>query len=95
MIQTEKGLLFVAMNRIESPFTPETITAALREEGLRITRTRRGIVQALFDSGRPMTLQEIQTAASEAQAQRAFGDIQLRPPEQARSEAAVAKARLL
>ena len=64
MIQTEKRLLFVAMNRIESPFTPETITAALREEGLRITRTRRGIVQALFDSGRPMTLQEIQTAAS-------------------------------
>jgi Fe2+ or Zn2+ uptake regulation protein len=64
LIQTGKGLLFVEMNRIESPFTPESITAALREEGLRITRNRRGIVQALFDSGRPMTLQEIQMAAS-------------------------------
>jgi len=52
------------MDRIEPAFTPESVTEVLRREGLRITRNRRGIVQALFQSGRPMSLQEIQSEAS-------------------------------
>jgi len=52
------------MNRTEAAFTPESVTEILRREGLRITRNRRGILQALFESGRPMRLQEIQSAAS-------------------------------
>lgn len=52
------------MNRSEPAFTPESVSEVLRREGLRITRNRRGIVQALFKSGRPMSLQEIQEAAS-------------------------------
>ena len=52
------------MNRTEPAFTPESVSEVLRREGLRITRNRRGIVQALFKSGRPMSLQEIQEAAS-------------------------------
>jgi Fe2+ or Zn2+ uptake regulation protein len=52
------------MNRTEAAFTPESVTEILRREGLRITRNRRGILQALFESGRPMSLQEIQSAAS-------------------------------
>jgi Fe2+ or Zn2+ uptake regulation protein len=52
------------MNRAEAAFTPESVTEILRREGLRITRNRRGILQALFESGRPMSLQEIQSAAS-------------------------------
>ena len=52
------------MNRTEAAFTPESVTELLRREGLRITRNRRGILQALFESGRPMSLQEIQSAAS-------------------------------
>ena len=45
------------MNRTEAAFTPESVTEILRREGLRITRNRRGILQALFESGRPMSLQ--------------------------------------
>lgn len=52
------------MNRIEAAFTPESVTEILRREGLRITRNRRGILHALFESGKPMSLQEIQSAAS-------------------------------
>jgi Fe2+ or Zn2+ uptake regulation protein len=52
------------MNRTEAAFTPESVTEILRREGLRITRNRRGILQALFESARPMSLQEIQSAAS-------------------------------
>jgi Fur family ferric uptake transcriptional regulator len=52
------------MNRTEAAFTPESVTEILRREGLRITRNRRGILQALFKSGQPMSLQEIQSAAS-------------------------------
>ncbi|MFM8716113.1 MAG: Fur family transcriptional regulator, partial [Spartobacteria bacterium] len=52
------------MNRTEAAFTPESVTDILRREGLRITRNRRGILQALFESGQPMSLQEIQSAAS-------------------------------
>jgi Fe2+ or Zn2+ uptake regulation protein len=52
------------MKRTEAAFTPESVTNILRREGLRITRNRRGIIQALFESTRPMSLQEIQAAAS-------------------------------
>jgi Fe2+ or Zn2+ uptake regulation protein len=52
------------MNRSDFTFTPESVTEALRREGLRITRNRRCILQALFESVRPMSLQEIQSAAS-------------------------------
>jgi Fe2+ or Zn2+ uptake regulation protein len=44
-------------------FTVEGVLALLRGRGLRITRSRRGIMLALFKASRPLSLQEIQTQA--------------------------------
>lgn len=44
-------------------FNAEGILAALRSRGLRITRSRRGIMQALFQASRPLSLTEIQGQA--------------------------------
>jgi Fe2+ or Zn2+ uptake regulation protein len=50
----------------DTTFTPDSVLAILRREGLRITKKRRGIVQALFGAAEPLSLQQIQTAASRA-----------------------------
>lgn len=52
------------MKRHETVFSAESVTEILRREGLRITRNRRGILKALFESPKPMSLQEIQATAS-------------------------------
>jgi Fe2+ or Zn2+ uptake regulation protein len=44
-------------------FTVEGVLALLRSRGLRITRSRRGIMLALFKASRPLSLQEIQAQA--------------------------------
>lgn len=44
-------------------FTPEAILNRLRGEGLRITASRRKILQVLFRAGKPLSLQEIQARA--------------------------------
>ena len=50
----------------ETLFSPESVIAMLRREGLRITKKRCGIVQALFEAKEPMSLQEIQAASARA-----------------------------
>ncbi len=50
----------------ETHFSPETVVDILRREGLRATKKRCGIVQALFGAKGPMSLQEIQAAAAGA-----------------------------
>lgn len=47
-----------------SPFTIETVSGILRDEGLRITRKRTAILETLFEAGAPMNLQEIQQGAA-------------------------------
>lgn len=54
------------MSAKETPFSPESIIAMLRREGLRITKKRCGIVKALFEAREPLSLQEIQAAAGRA-----------------------------
>jgi len=49
----------------EGTFTMETVVDLLRQEKLRITKGRLGIVKSLFRAKTPMTLQEIQSAAAE------------------------------
>ena len=44
-------------------FTVEGVLALLRSRGMRITRSRRGIMLALFKASRPLSLQEIQAQA--------------------------------
>jgi len=44
-------------------FTPEAILNRLRGEGLRITASRRKILEVLFQAGKPLSLQEIQDLA--------------------------------
>lgn len=51
------------MNTTTPDFTPEGILALLRSRGLRITRSRRGIILALFRATRPLSLTEIQQQA--------------------------------
>ena len=46
-------------------FTAEAILNRLRAEGLRITASRRNILDVLFEAGRPLSLQEIQDLAAE------------------------------
>jgi len=50
----------------ETLFSPESVIAMLRSQGLRITKKRSGIVQALFEAKEPMSLQEIQASAASA-----------------------------
>lgn len=45
-------------------FTIETVSGILRDEGLRITRKRTAILETLFESDAPVTLQEIQQGAA-------------------------------
>lgn len=45
-------------------FSAEAILNRLRGEGMRITATRRGILQVLFEAERPLALQEIQERAA-------------------------------
>ncbi len=47
-----------------SQFTIESVSGILRDEGLRITRKRTAILETLFESDAPMTLQEIQQGAA-------------------------------
>ncbi len=47
------------------PFTYEKVVDTLRCEGLRITKSRLGILKAFFVARSPLTLQEIQEAAEE------------------------------
>ncbi len=44
-------------------FSPDGILSYLRGRGLRITRSRRGIIQALFKATQPLSLTEIQAKA--------------------------------
>jgi Fe2+ or Zn2+ uptake regulation protein len=44
-------------------FNTDGILAMLRSQGMRITRSRRGIMQALFNATRPLSLTEIQGQA--------------------------------
>ncbi len=48
----------------DANFSLEKISDLLRREGLRMTKKREGILRALFEAKGPMTLQEIQSAAS-------------------------------
>lgn len=48
-------------------FSAEGIISLLRGQGLRITRSRKGIVQALFNAGRPCSLVELQEKALAAE----------------------------
>lgn len=45
-------------------FSAEAILNRLRGEGMRITATRRNILQVLFEAGKPLALQEIQELAA-------------------------------
>lgn len=53
----------VPMKTSTYEFTVEGVLALLRSRGLRITRSRRGIMLALFKASRPLSLQEIQAQA--------------------------------
>ena len=52
------------MSQSVQSFSAEAILNRLRGEGLRITAGRRGIIEALFRAGRPLSLQEIQELAA-------------------------------
>lgn len=45
-------------------FTPEAILTRLRAEGMRITASRRNILDVLFEADGPLSLQDIQDRAS-------------------------------
>lgn len=45
-------------------FTVDSVLDRLRGEGMRVTGSRRGILEVLFEAGRPLTLQEIQDEAA-------------------------------
>jgi Fe2+ or Zn2+ uptake regulation protein len=51
------------MTQLKTPFTADGILALLRSQGMRVTRSRRGIMQALFKASRPLSLIEIQQQA--------------------------------
>jgi hypothetical protein len=46
------------------PFRMETVVEMLRQEGLRITKGRLGILHCLFHADTPLSLQEIQEGAN-------------------------------
>lgn len=46
-----------------SDFSVDGLLNLLRSQGMRVTRSRRGILQALFKATRPLSLQEIQQQA--------------------------------
>ncbi len=53
------------MSEIAAPsFSAEAILNRLRGEGMRITATRRNILQVLFEAEKPLALQEIQELAA-------------------------------
>lgn len=53
------------MPKTESPFTIDSVSGILRDKGLRITHKRTAILQTLFESDSPMSLQEIQQGAAQ------------------------------
>jgi Fur family ferric uptake transcriptional regulator len=48
----------------EAVLTPEAILNRLRGEGMRVTGSRRSILDVLFEAGKPLSLQEIQDLAA-------------------------------
>ena len=48
----------------EVALTPEAILNRLRGEGMRVTGSRRSILDVLFEAGKPLSLQEIQDLAT-------------------------------
>lgn len=44
--------------------TPDAILNRLRGEGMRVTGSRRSILDVLFEAGKPLSLQEIQDSAT-------------------------------
>ena len=52
------------MVNIEASFNAESVLDALRNEGMRITKSRRNILDVLFETAKPLSLQEIQDLAS-------------------------------
>jgi len=48
----------------EAVLTPEAILHRLRGEGMRVTGSRRSILDVLFEAGKPLSLQEIQDLAA-------------------------------
>jgi len=48
----------------EVVLTPEAILNRLRDEGMRVTGSRRSILDVLFEAGKPLSLQEIQDLAA-------------------------------
>lgn len=53
------------MSEVSAALTPEAIIGRLRADGMRITASRRAIVDVLFDADRPLALQDIQELASQ------------------------------
>lgn len=51
------------MNTPTLDFSVDGLLTLLRSQGMRVTRSRRGILQALFKATRPLSLQEIQQQA--------------------------------
>lgn len=51
------------MSSLSVDFSVDGLLALLRSQGMRVTRSRRGILQALFKADRPLSLQEIQQQA--------------------------------
>jgi Fe2+ or Zn2+ uptake regulation protein len=51
------------MTQITTQFNAEGILTMLRSQGMRVTRSRRGIMTALFKAKRPLSLTEIQEQA--------------------------------
>jgi Fe2+ or Zn2+ uptake regulation protein len=51
------------MTKTLDSFSPDMILGLLRSQGMRVTRSRRGILQALFKASRPLSLVEIQQQA--------------------------------
>ncbi len=51
------------MSQINLDFSADGILTLLRSQGLRVTRSRKGIMLALFSAKRPLSLTEIQESA--------------------------------
>ena len=52
------------MSEVHAAFSADAILGRLRGEGMRITATRRAILDVLFEATKPLALQEIQELAA-------------------------------